>query len=61
MQVLMNIVNFITANYQQIISASIALLSGVIAVCLLIPGDAPEKQLQGVVNFLSKFSVKPKV
>lgn len=61
MQALMNIVNFITANYQSIISASIALLSGVIAVCLLIPGPQPEKALQGVVDFISKFSVKPKV
>ena len=42
-----------------IISAVVALLSGVIAVALLIPGEQPEKALQGVVAWLSKFSKKP--
>lgn len=54
----MKVVEFIVANYQAIISAIVALLSGVIAVCLLIPGDQPEKFLQSVVDFLSKFSRK---
>lgn len=54
----MKVVEFIVANYQAIISAIVALLSGVIAVCLLIPGDQPEKFLQSAVDFLSKFSRK---
>ena len=41
-----------------IISAVMALLSGVIAIALLIPGEQPEKALQGVVEFLKKFSKK---
>jgi hypothetical protein len=36
----------------------VALLSAVIAIASLIPGDQPEKFLQSVVDVLSKFSVK---
>ena len=35
-----------------------ALFMGVIAVSLLIPGEQPEKFLQGVVSFLKKLSLK---
>lgn len=45
----------------QVISAVVALLSGVIAVSLLIPGEQPEKALTAVVQWLSKFSKKPPV
>jgi hypothetical protein len=58
MSSLLAIVNFIAQNYQQIISAIVALLSGVIAVALLIPGAQPEKALQSIVDFLAKISVK---
>lgn len=58
MEQVMSVVNWIIANYQPVISGVIALLSGVIAICLLIPGEQPEKALQGVVDFLSKFSKK---
>jgi len=40
------------------LGAITALLTAVIAICQLIPGDQPEKALQGVVDFLSKFSRK---
>lgn len=56
----MSVINYVLANWQSILSAIVALLSGLIAISLLIPGDQPEKALQGVVDFLSKFSVKPK-
>lgn len=56
---MMDLLAFVAAHAAEIVSAAVALLSGVIAVCLLIPGDAPEKQLQAVVDFLSKFSKKP--
>lgn len=59
MDKLISVFNFIVQNYQAILTALIALLTGVIGVCLLIPGDAPEKQLQGIVDFLAKFSKKP--
>lgn len=42
----------------EILSALVALLSGVIAVSLLIPGEQPEKALKSVVAFLEKFSKK---
>lgn len=42
----------------EILSAVMALLSGVIAICLLIPGEQPEKALKAVVEFLAKFSRK---
>lgn len=40
------------------LGAITALLAGVIAVAQLIPGDQPEKSLQSIVDFLSKFSRK---
>jgi hypothetical protein len=42
----------------EIIAAVMALLSGVIAVSLLIPGEQPEKALKSVVAFLEKMSRK---
>lgn len=50
-----------TANGPQFISAVNAVLFALIALCLLIPGSEPEATLQKVVDFLAKFSVKPKV
>lgn len=41
-----------------ILGAVSALLSGVIAITLLIPGEQPEKALQAAVDFLKKFSKK---
>lgn len=38
-----------------------SLLVAVIAIALVIPGDQPEKFLKSVVEFLGKFSKKPKV
>jgi hypothetical protein len=49
---------WLVAHGPEIVSAVMALLSGVIAVSLLIPGEQPEKALQGVVEFLKKFSKK---
>ncbi len=40
------------------VGAFVALLSAVIAVASLIPGDEPENTLQKIVDFLSKFSRK---
>lgn len=42
----------------EILSAVVALLSGIIAVAMLIPGEQPEKALKSVVEFLAKFSKK---
>lgn len=51
-------VKVIVEKGPEILSAVVALLSGVIAVSLLIPGDQPEKALKAVVEFLAKFSKK---
>jgi hypothetical protein len=40
------------------VGALVALLSAVIAVASLIPGDEPEATLTKIVSVLSKFSVK---
>jgi hypothetical protein len=40
------------------VGAVVALLSAVIAIASLIPGEQPEKFLQSVVDVLSKFSKK---
>lgn len=42
-----------------LIAAVVAVLAALIALFLLIPGDQPEKFLQGILDFLKKFSLKP--
>jgi hypothetical protein len=58
LEIIMQLVAWATANGPQFVSAVIAVLSAVIALCLMIPGDQPEKFLQGIVDFLAKFSKK---
>jgi hypothetical protein len=55
---MMSVINFIIANFSQILVAIMALISAVIGICLLIPGEQPEKFLQSLLDFLSKFSRK---
>lgn len=55
---MLNVLNFIALNYQTLLAAAIMILTGIITISLVIPGDQPEKALQGVVDFLSKFSKK---
>ena len=59
MEAVMHVLQLIVEKGPAVLSAIIGLLSAVIGVCLLIPGDQPEKALQGIVDFLSKFSRKP--
>jgi hypothetical protein len=58
MDKVLQIFNFIATNYQAIISALIGILSSIVAIALMIPGDQPEKTLQSIVDFLAKFSKK---
>lgn len=37
---------------------AVAILSALIALFLVIPGEQPEKTLQAIVDFLAKFSKK---
>ena len=52
------VIGWILANWQSVVGAVSSILVGVIAISLLIPGDQPEKALQGVVDFLKQFSKK---
>lgn len=58
MDKVLEIIKWCLESGPNLLSAVVGLLTALIALCLLIPGDSPEKQLQGVVNFLSKFSKK---
>lgn len=58
MEKVMEVFAWIMANYEAVLAAVMALLSGIIAVALLIPGQEPERTLQKIVDFLKKFSKK---
>jgi hypothetical protein len=58
MDMIMSLIAWATANGPQFIASLNALLMAIIAICLMIPGAQPEKFLQGVVDFLAKFSKK---
>lgn len=58
MEKVLEVLNWIVASGPNLVSALAGVLSAVIALCLLIPGEQPEKFLQGVVDFLGKFSRK---
>jgi len=49
---------YVIANYAIIISSIVGLLSAVLVIALLIPGEQPDKLLQGAVDFLKKLSLK---
>ncbi len=49
---------FIFENGPALIAGVVAVLSGLIAIFMIIPGEQPEKALQGIVDFLTKFSKK---
>jgi hypothetical protein len=53
-------IQFILENGPEIVGAIVLLLMGVSAVAAWIPGDQPEKTVNKIVAFLSKFSRKPK-
>lgn len=52
------IIGWIIANGPHFITALNAVLVALIALFMLIPGEQPEKFLQQVVDFISKFSLK---
>lgn len=52
------IIAYIIAHPAEIIAAANALIAGLIAVFLLIPGPHPEKELQIILDILAKFSRK---
>lgn len=58
MQTLITLGSFFMANWQILIAGVCGLLSSLIVVALVIPGPQPEKALQSILDFLSKFSKK---
>lgn len=58
MEKALEVVKLAIAMGPEIIAAVVALLSGVIAVSLLIPGEQPEKALKAIVALLEKISKK---
>lgn len=58
MEKLLEAGQWLVSHGPDVVSGVMAVLSGVIAISLVIPGEQPEKALKAVVDFLSKFSRK---
>jgi hypothetical protein len=54
----MDTARFLIENAEAILTGTVTALSGIIMVALVIPGEQPEKALQGIVDFLKRFSRK---
>lgn len=54
----MEIINFILDNGMEILGYVTSIFVLLLAISLRIPGEQPDKALQSVVDFLSKFSKK---
>lgn len=59
MDTVLSIGKWIVDHYQAVLLGVSGVLTGIIGICMLIPGEQPEKALQGVVDFIAKFSKKP--
>ena len=58
MEQVLIVINYIIEHYETVITGVVAILTGLIAIFSLIPGEQPEKTLRAMVDFLSKFSKK---
>lgn len=58
MQTVLDIVNFVAAHAGAIVGGVLGLFTSALAIALIVPGEQPDKFLQGVVDFVSKFSRK---
>lgn len=54
----MEFVKFFIDNWSEILNAVVGILSALVVLFMLIPGQQPEAFLQKVVEFLKKFSRK---
>lgn len=59
MQALLDMAKWLVGHWEDVVLALNALVAGLIAVALLIPGDQPEKAFKAFAAFLAKFSRKP--
>lgn len=58
MEKVVEILKLVLEKGPEVAGYVVAVLGGLISISLLIPGDQPEKSLQKVVDFISKFSKK---
>lgn len=58
MEIVGQILAWIASNGLAALGALVLILNGIIGICMLIPGEQPEKFLQGVVDFIGNFSKK---
>lgn len=58
MEKILELLGLVVKYGPEVVSGVIGVLSGIIAIALIIPGEQPEKALKGVVGFLEKFSKK---
>ena len=54
----MEFFEYIANNWESLLGVTTAILTAIIAVCMLIPGPQPEQALKSIVEFLEKFSKK---
>jgi len=54
----MEIINWLLANLSLLVAGVVGVLTALIALFLIIPGEQPEKFLQGVLDFIKPFSKK---
>ena len=55
---IMDVVAWLIANGPHLVSAVVGVLTALIALFMLIPGEQPEKFLQQCVDFIEKYSLK---
>lgn len=55
---MLDLVMWLGVHGPDLVSAVVGVLSAMIAVALIIPGEQPEKALQSVVDWLKKLSRK---
>lgn len=55
---ILSLIGWLSSHAGEILAAVNGLLGAAISLALLIPGEQPEKALQSVVDWLSKFSRK---
>jgi hypothetical protein len=60
MQQLMEVLKFVWDHSYELVAGLTLVLGGLIAIFTVIPGDQPETMLKKVVEFIEKFSRKPK-
>lgn len=62
MESIINVLTYLASNWQVVLGlvagvgvAFLALIKAIIMICVLIPGEQPEKFLQAIVDFCQKY------